>query len=305
MRVHKSFPILTILVLLAAPAFAAAQAGGGGYGPRLLWERVEIALTVGYGQSLVDWTSLHLRQWSTPFYPSISAQNRLQLSTQSALFAGGSATFFFRSGLALQGGFGYLKTGVTNETRFEFRYSRPPAFSGLETFTGTGELTTVPVYVNVINALNVFRGAAGRKIKGSLFIGPALFFNSLSVNAAAGAGAVIQTSVGGVPDERADAFEIPVSVEDKSWVSLGGNLGLAFDYQVIRPLALTLEGRFFYAPKKNLVWKWEAGSVGGLYGNIPQLDFTETMAAENMENTTPITVKPSCFQISAGIKIVF
>lgn len=292
--------------LLALTSAALAQRAGDAFGPSRLWERAEISLTLGYGRSLADWTSLHLREFSSSLYPRVSAQNRIQMSAKGALFAGGAASFFFRSGLALQGGFGYLKAGVTADTRFEFGHTRAPGFSASEAFEGTGEITTIPVFVNIVNRFDIVRGSAGRNVKGYVYVGPALFFNSLVIDAFAGAAAVVQAvGPGGLLDERADAFKVPVAIEDKTWVAVGGNIGLGLDLQVAKPLALTVEGRFFYAPKKNLFWKWEPGVVNGLYGNIAQTDFTANLAAANMEATTSLTIKPSCFQFSTGIKIVF
>jgi len=291
-----------VLFAAAAPAAVFCQTGSDYYGPRPLWERVEIALTAGYGQSLADWTSVHLTQAVTPAGFRVSAQNRLQMSAGGALTGGASATFFFRSGLVLQGGFGYLKTGVTNETPFQYQYNRPPAVWRSETFEGSGELTTVPIFINIVNNFNLFRGPANRRLRGYLSLGPALFFNSIVVDAFAGAAAAVSTGGG---DELADAFKVPVVVEDTTWVSLGGNIGLSFDFHFSRSLALTAEGRFFYAPKRNLVWRWQAGTVSGLSGQIPAYEFTSAAAANYMADTTAIALKPSFFHFSAGVKVIF
>ena len=295
--------LFAAVVAFSGSAFG--QAERDIYGPRPLWERVEITLTAGYGLSFADWTSLHLKQSTTPAGFRVSAQNRLQMSAGGALLGGASTAFFFRSGLILQGGFAYLKTGVKNETPFEFQYSRPPALSRLENFDGSGELTTVPVYVNILNPLSLFRGQAGRSIKGYLSIGPAIFFNSLLVDAFAGAAAVLPAGAGGAADESADGLKVPVAVGDQTWVSLGGNVGLVLDYQFARPFALTAEVRYFYAPKKNLAWKWEAGAYDGLSGNISRFDFTTAMAADYTTDTTPIVLRPSFLQFAAGFKVIF
>ncbi|MBM3294200.1 MAG: hypothetical protein FJY82_06700 [Candidatus Aminicenantes bacterium] len=293
-----------LVLCLLVSAFPAAGQDRDDYGPRLPWERVEIALTAGYGLSLADWTSLHLVQTATPAGFRTSARNRLQMSTRGAPAGGASVAFYFRSGLILQGGFGYFQADVSNDAFFEFQYSRPPAVSRFETFPGKGRLTTVPVFLNAVNTFGFLRRADG-KFKGTLSLGPALFFNAIVVDAFGGAAGWLPAGPGGVPDERADAFRVPVVVEDKTWISLGGDIGLALDYQFSRPLALTVEGRFFYAPKKNLAWKWEPGPATGLTGEIPAYDFTPAMADVYIQNTTPITLQPSYFHFAAGLKLVF
>jgi len=305
MRNHNRVIRAAWAAMFAFSASAFAQAGRDIYGPRPLWERVEVALTAGYGLSFADWTSLHLKQSTTPAGFRVSAQNRFQMSARGALLGGASTAFFFRSGLILQGGFAYLKSGVKNETPFEFQYSRPPALSRLETFGGSGELTSVPVYVNILNPLSLFRGPSGRAFKAYLSVGPALFFNSLVVDAFAGAAAVVPAGTGGAAGESADGLKVPVAVGDQTWVSLGGNVGLALDYQFARPFALTAEVRYFYAPKKNLAWKWEAGAYDGLYGNVARFDFTTAMAADYTTDTTPIVLRPSFLLFAAGFKVIF
>lgn len=265
------------------------------FAPPKLWERVEITLFGGLGIPIAGWTTLHYSEIPETEGPAVAAENRIKISSGPDVFAGAAATFFLKSGVGIQAGFGYLKSGL--EAKNTFRYSASPRAP--ESYTasesGAGELTAVPVFLCLFNKFEV--KLWGQTLRAYVTAGPALFLNSVLAEVRGGAALVR----GG----EADAFLIPVAVADTTWVTFGATAGVGLDIPLSKSLALNLEGRYFYATRKNFPWNWEPGVYNGLFGRLTALEFEAAAAAAYDRDTTYLTIDPSLIQIAGGLKVIF
>lgn len=269
--------------------------GSSPYAPPKLWERVEIVLYGGLGIPVAKWTTLHYAESGSASGLSVTAANRIQTTSSPDIFAGATATFFLPSGIGIQAGFGYLKAGLESSGHFEWNSSGGAPSAAVVDGRGEGELTAVPLFICFFNKIEF---PFGRKtLQAHLAAGPALSFNSVLTASQAGAGLI--------RDEKTDGIIVPVRVEDVTWISLGATAAVGLDIRLSPSLALVVEGRYYYAPRKNFSWTWTPGVYDGMFGKIAAYDFGEEAAAQNERETTPLTVDPSFIQIAGGIKLIF
>ena len=265
------------------------------YAPPKLWERVEIVLFGGLGIPIAKGTTLHYAEASSASGLSVTAKNRIQTTCSPNVFAGATATFFLPSSLGIQAGFGYLKAGLESAGHFEWNSSGDALAAAVVDGQGEGELTAVPFFICFFNKIEF---PFGQKIlRAHLAAGPALSFNSVLTASQAGTGLI--------QNEKADGILVPVRVEDTTWISLGATAGVGLDIHLSPSLALAVEGRYYYAPRKNFFWTWTPGVYDGLFGKIAAYDFGDETAGQNERETTPLTVDPSFIQIAGGIKLIF
>jgi hypothetical protein len=297
---------LALLIGLAAGMAAGpisfgqtADAGPGqAFRPPKLWERVEITLLGGLGIPSAKLTTLHAMETGSASNLLATAKNTIRTSSAPAVFAGAAAAFFFRSGAAIQAGFGYMKAGLTSDGEFQFKASGAAA-AGDEAASllssGKGELTAVPVFLCYFNSLN-FR--LGQKIlRAYISLGPTLSFNSVLTSNRAGAPVI--------RDGQADGVLVPVRVADTTWISIGATAGLGLDIPLSPSLAVSVEARYFAAARKSLSWTWTPGVYDGVLGNLDACEFDEKAARRNADETTRFSANPSFVQIAGGIKLIF
>jgi hypothetical protein len=274
--------IFLVPALLAARAltFAAQET------PR---NRVEVSLFAGYGKSMAEVGSAYHNEWSTPGGERIAEDDNMALAPAPALYAGGFCSFFIGRNIGIQAGFGYLRSPLSGQTQFEMRALVGPYAGRGNSWKGKGEITAVPLCLNVVGRV----GTSGFQAFASG--GIAYFLNSFLADSSAGAGTFIKLDFG---TEMVTAFKVPVTVADTTWSSFGADIGGGFDVKIGETLALTAEARFFYCPARTLRWTWTDGVVDDLGQNI----FSRESAQLAGQRTTALHIHPSFFQISAGLK---
>jgi len=263
--------------------------------PPKLWERVEISVFGGLGISIARWTTIHYSEAGISGGPRISAENRIRTTTAPDIFAGAGATFFLRSGVGIQAGFGYLKSGLTCANAFRYQAPGLNPASYAASFQGEGELTAVPVFLCIFNKMDIRLGS--KRLRAYLAAGPLLSLNSVFAEVRGGAAAL--------RDEKADAFVIPVAVADTTWISFGATAAAGLDIPLSTSLALTVEGRYYYSRRKNFSWHWAPATVDGLFGEIPAFNFDAEAAGRYDRDTSYLTIDPSFIQLACGLKLIF
>ena len=76
-------------------------------------------------------------------------------------------------------------------------------------------------------------------------------------------------------------------------------------------MAFLVEGRYFFAPKRDFAWTWTTGTYdgvpyafdGGSYALFKGISFSDFSDVES--KTTVLTINPSYFTIMGGIKFIF
>ncbi len=274
--------IFLVPALLAARAltFAAQET------PR---NRFEVSLFAGYGKSLAKGGSAYHNEWSTPGGQRIAEDDQMALAPAPAFYAGGFCSFFIGRNIGIQAGFGYLRSLLSGQTQFEMRALEGPYAGRRDSWKGQGEITTVPLCLNVVGRV----GTPGFQAFASG--GIAYYLNSFLADSSAGAGTFIKLGFGA---ETVTAFKVPVTIADTTWSSFGANVGGGFDVKIGETVALTAEARYFYCPARALRWAWTEGVVDDLGQNI----FSRDLAQLAAQRTTALHIQPSFFQISTGLK---
>jgi hypothetical protein len=282
MQTRIFIPALFLFALFAGAASAEDKA----------WKQGEISLYAGFGHSRARGSSFYHLGWASGASPNAETNTSISASSKDAIYFGAFFSFFIDRDVGFQTGFGYLKSDVPNTAVFDLSTVSGKA-ALRDSWPGTGEITAVPLCLNV----------AGRfgdgKFRMGVTVGVALFLNSFFADSYAGA-AVIPA----LPEETFDAFRIKIAVEDKTWSALGGNFGWSGDFQLSSKLALTAEARYFFCPIKTLYWTWIPGDYAGLLGNFPIWNFDKTSAADAESRTSPLSINPSFFTVSIGIKFL-
>jgi len=271
-----------LIFLLAFPVFALESPP----------DRFEVSLTLGYGRSLSEGRSAYYHEWSTIRFSHIVENGLLSFDPRAALYGGGFLSFYPFRNFGVQAGFGYLKASMTGSSTFAFM---PPSTSSArsERWPGDGELTSVPLCLNLVARM----GSA--KVQAFASGGIALFLNSVFAGSSAGLGAA---AAAGTADERIDAFKLPVAIEDQTWTALGANAGAGLDLRLSKRVAVSVEARYFYCPAEDFAWVWTPGVYEGLGKSISSLAIGAEQARLAGLRTAAMTIRPAFLQISAGVK---
>jgi hypothetical protein len=263
--------------------------------PPKLWNRVEITLLGGIGIPRAALETLNSAEAGSASDLLAKVRNSIKTSSAPSMFGGAAAAFFLPGGAAFQAGFGYLKAGLACDGTAIFSVSGSAAAEFTATEAGEGELTAVPVFLCYYNRVDLRLGK--KTLHLNISLGPTLSFNSVLAKSRAGAVAV--------RDGAADGYLVPVRVEDATWISVGAMAGLGLDFPLTPSLALTVQGRYFYAARKSLPWTWTTGVYDGILGNLADCEFDERAAQLAAGKTTRFSANPSFVQIAGGIKLVF
>jgi opacity protein-like surface antigen len=295
------------LALLATVWCATAAAGAALAEDPPAWNRFEIGLSSGFGRSRAGGTSVFFRDSATPFYTRLSASDAITFDSAAAVHVGGSCTFYFTPAFGVQVGFGYLKSAMTGGSAFRLESFRDAPASRQVSWAGSGEITAVPLF------LNVTARSRGEAVRMHVSGGLALFLNAFLAQTPAGIEAVEpvwKAGTGSPPvqvliDEKLDILQVPISVADTTWTAVGANVGAGLDVAIARNMALSLEARYCLCPVKTFAWDWTPGAYEGLDGKITGWNFTADAARAAGQKTSALRIDPSFFQISAGLRFYF
>jgi len=271
------------------------------------WNRFEIGLSGGYGRSGAGGTSTFLRESATTFYTRLSASDAITLDSTAAVHVGGSCTFYLTPAFGVQVGFGYLKSAMTGRCLFRLESNRDAPASRQVSWSGSGEITAVPLFLNL-----TARGR-GEAVQVRVSGGLALFLNAFLAEIPAGTEAIepVWKAGAGPPpvlvlaDEKLDILQVPISVADTTWIAVGGNLGAGLDVAIARNMALSFEARYFFCPVKTFAWDWTPGVYDGLDGKIAGWNFTADAARAAGQKTSALRIDPSFFHVSVGLRFYF
>jgi outer membrane protein W len=294
-----------------APVMAAwiamAAAGAGLADERSAPDRFEIGIFGGYGRTPAAGASSFLRESASTFYPRIAASDAFTFEPASAVYAGGWCTYFLTPAFGIEAGFGYLRSNARGASEFRLESFRDAAAVVMASGTGQGQMTAVPLCLNIAARLS----GDGFAVRASG--GLSLFLNSFLGGMTGGVEAiepVWKSGVGDPPgqvlaDEKLDALKVPLTTPDTTWTAIGANFGAGFDVRIAKRVALSVEARYFLCPAKAFAWDWTPGVYPGITGAIVSWNFTADAASAAGRMTTSLNVNPSFFQVSAGIRFSF
>ena len=295
------------LALIAAIGCAASAAGAARAEDPAAWNRFEVGLSGGYGWSRAGGTSTFLRESVTSFYTHLSAADAIALDSAAAVQVGGSCTLYLTPAFGVRFGFGYLKSAMTGGSVFRLDSVRGAPASREVSWSGKGEITAVPLF------LNLTARSPGKTVRAYVSGGVALFLNAFLADVPAGIEAIepVWNAGPGTPpvqvlaDEKLDILPVPISVADTTWAAVGANLGAGLDVAIARNAALSVEACYFFCPAKTFAWDWTPGVYDGLEGKIAGWNFTADAARAAGQKTSGLRIDPSFFQVSLGLKFFF
>ena len=296
------------LALIAAVWCAiAATAGSATAEDPTTWNRFEIGLFGGYGVSRAGGTSTFLRESATVFYTLLSASDAITLESAAAVHVGMSCTYYLTPAFGIQAGFGYLKSAMTGASDFRLESFRDAPASRQVSWGGSGEITAVPLF------LNLTARSRGEAVRAHVSGGLALFLNAFMAEVPSGIEAIepVWKAGAGTPpvpvlaDEKLDILQVPISIADTTWIAVGANLGAGLNIRIAENADLSVEARYFLCPTRTFAWAWTPGFYAGLDGRIAEWNFTTDAARAAGQKTSALRIDPSFFQISAGIRFYF
>jgi opacity protein-like surface antigen len=298
--VKKGF--LSLAILLVFITFSLAQTADE--------RKFELNLLGGFALSQLDGTSIYSDSWSLGSY-DITEDTDLAVKAKGSASFLGFFSFYVMPNFGFQVGFGYLQPKIDTESSFAYTYNDTVENAN---WTGDSNLSVIPLSFNLIGRYE--SGNFGLYASG----GGTLFMNKFNADSFVGFGwgeySYYCLYIWIWPyyyyvcyyDYDIDAFKIPVQIEDTSWTAFGGNIGAGFDYKIAQNIALVVDARYYFCPKKEFDWEWQPGTYTSIfYEEFTSYNLSQSLfdALEVDTKTTSLTVNPSFFIFSAGIKILF
>ena len=265
----------------------------------------ELFVFGGLGMPQVKGVANYFDEWSGILY-DVTENADINTKSQSSAFFGGGFNYFFSPNIGVGLNVGYLKSKLTTNSAFTYEYG---SYTKTADWTGTdNSFTSIPVSLDLIGRFG------SSLLQGYILAGPTIFMNDAIIDAAIGYGYSFLYYSYPYLYEFYDAVQIPMDAYDMkggsgktSWTGIGGNAGAGATFMISPSVGLNLEARYFFCPKREFDWTLITGTYPGLFVTSPsttvQITSTTIDAIFNGNHLSTITINPSFFQITAGVKI--
>jgi hypothetical protein len=262
----------------------------------------EISLFGGYGLIQVDGTSIHQDVWNYYQISNVRERTNIQARSKNAPLVGAEVVRYFGPHLGFGAFFSSWRTDIDLKADFDFQYSWTSGGGDARSasWANSGSL------VGGLLALNAFYrfGFGGGRFQGHISAGPVFYSLAMTLRSHFGGGVA---NYGETVDQHIDALKIPIEIVDKSWLTLGLNLGVGFDCMFTPSLGLTVEARYFLCPEASLGWTILPGRYDGIFydNEIRGFELTAEGIRYVLDNNrlSAMTVKPSSLQLLVGLKL--
>lgn len=262
------------------------------------FSNLEIGLFGGLAMTSVKGTTQYGDLWSEYWLTNVDESETVTGTSKNGMYFGASASYFFSPSFGIQLSGGYLKSDVPTAADFTMVWTWSSQVGGGSyndgaSWTGTGSLSVMPICVNLIARFG--SGALDAYISG----GPTLFSNSFQAATTFGYGVSNYSPT----SQQIDIIPVAADIPKTSWTAFGGNAGAGLGFKFSTSLALVVEARYFFCPKKDLTWMLAPGTYDGILSTIKGWNFAAGDAEYMAGNMTTFQVNPSFLLIAAGIKI--
>ena len=286
----KALLVFVALLTLTAGLFAQY-----GYGNE---KQIEFFVTGGYGLGSLNGTSEYADTWSAYILNPVNESDLITLQNKNSFSLGIGLTYYLSPNFGIQIGGGYFapKADVFSDWNINWHWT-----SSGETFSDAGswdaiaegaKLTSIPLYLNLVGRYDT--GTFGLYASA----GPAVFFNNFSADSSSIYGDYGLLWI----FEFIDWFDIPVFIPETKWTGFGFDAGAGFDIKFSPSVAFVVDARYFYCGKKDLFWTFQPGTYSGFNG-ILEYTYDDLTGAD--EHIGPLSVNPSFFSITGGLKLFF
>jgi len=281
---------------LLATSVGFGQFGGAGEFSFKAFGGFSLAQTKGLSQ--------YTDYWDGQVVSDIEEYADIDYKANNGVAFGGALTYMFGPNFGLEIGAALFSQKIPNSTLAGWDFSFAGYSYGEEyEFSGEGKMTVVPIFLNLVG-----RFSSGL-MDFNLSAGPTLYLNSAEATATGLFGDnywwVETFWWGTVTYEALDFFPLAAEVPSTKWTSFGFNVGASVDFNLSPMMALFLDVRYFFCPKRDLDWTYLAGTYDGMWENLYDWEIYQDQADYAADLTTPYQVNPSFFAISGGLKIRF
>jgi opacity protein-like surface antigen len=291
-----------LLLIFVIPAFL-ISIGFAEQPPGVSKDRIEFSFTIGAGKPGISSTSEYSDSGSYYLITNFQERSTLTAPTKSAVSFRGSIAYYASPAIGVELSIGRVRTGVTPSTSFNYdwRWSDGRSVQKRENWTGSGNLSILPISINIVGKLG--RGSTITYVSG----GYSLYSNNFEASSSMG---MVVNWISyyyryGIKftTHTTDGLKIPVEINE-SWSSSGFNIGAGMGIQLNGGTSLYAEARYYYCPPRHLKWNYLEGTYQGLYTDYSWIIGNEATSLYESD-TTPLEVNPSFFNISAGIRFRF
>ncbi len=281
---------------LLATSVGFAQFGGAGEFSFKVFGGFSLAQTKGLSQ--------YSDLWDGRVVSDIEEFADIDYKANNGIAFGGALAYMFSPNFGLELGGALFSQKIPNDTLAGWGFSFAGSSYGEEyEFSGEGKMTVVPIFLNLVGRFS--SGMMDFNLSG----GPTLYLNSAEATATGLFGDnywwVETYWWGTVTYETLDFFPIAMEVPSTSWTGFGFNVGGSVDFNLSPMMALFLDVRYFFCPKRDLGWTYLSGYYDGMWENLYDWEIYADQADYAADLTTPFQVNPSFFSISGGFKIRF
>lgn len=303
MRTMKSYLFILFgasIVLLSAALASAQQPAES----RPSCPKFEIGLWAGLSGGRALGTTSYQDSWSSFLLSGVTEMTTIQARVKSGWALGGSFAYFPTRHFGFRILAGYVRADVPDSAKLDFgwTWSDGSHFQNAKTWAATGQLTSIPVSLDVAAKANF--GRLDLEASG----GPTYFRNTLNESSSFGYGVMRITYSYMAPDwvlvQTVDALPVGLTISDKTWYAWGANIGGSANLRISEGVGLRADVRYFYCPKKDLHWDFVLGTYDGIFSNdIKAEPFTDQDAAYLAENNQAFSLRanPSFVQVTVGL----
>jgi len=281
--------ILVICLILVSSALSADEIKG------------KVTFRGGGAFSLFSSSTRWDRSWGFRRLEVAQEGGSQSIEGNNAFLFSGSVAVFITPQFAIEGIVGYVSANAPirstyNETHYWWDPFRRGPYSNSYNYSTDGSLSVVPISLNGLFQVETWRSITPY-ISGGLSIAPSKF------KADTYTGFVHSVYI--AEGQLVDVIQNAQLKIDRSFTSLGFNIGGGADIKITSSLAINVEARYIHLQKKNFAWGMMAGTFQGMFGR--RWDFNEDFVREfgNKYLGHALTVNPSIFSISGGITIRF
>ncbi|MCJ7682318.1 MAG: hypothetical protein MUP70_16445 [Candidatus Aminicenantes bacterium] len=285
--------IFCILMLLLAPLLAGEEEEKEF--PRSdLW--ISSGVVLG---SFMSAESPYNRNWSSGLLASVQETGLLKHQVNLPMFISAAYSYYFLGDFGLQFKMDYpfqqsMKEG--SESSYDLSWTwNDNSGDGLNVLWPiNGEINVIPMHLNLVFKLRNFF------ITPYLSAGVTYFLGKFKLNSALGyAITLTEDNV-----QKIDFLDLLMGIE-KNIGTLGYNIGAGIDFKIGQSVALTAGVSYMKANDLEVNWKIESGTYTGQILTEQTYSLSEELADYLSTTLSPVTVKMTFFQITAGLKILF
>ena len=265
----------------------------------------KLIFRVGGAISLLSSSTMWSRSWQADALEVTQEVGDQSIEGDNAFLFNGSVAVFITPRFAIEGMFGYHKMDASvsssySETHYWWDDERTGPYGNTFSYSSEGSLSVVPININGLYQMDSWRSFSFY-LSGGLSIAPCNF----EADAFTGLVHYVTMSYPFLDVQIFDVIQDAQLRIDRSFTSVGFNIGGGADIKISSSLSVNIEARYIHLQKKNYTWGMRAGTYEGRFGRRWNFNEDFVRGFGNNYLTHALVVNPSIFSISGGITYRF